>query len=301
MSQGKAAITNRGKAYPVNLPGKTALVTGASSGIGRETALRLARAGCQVIAAARRLDRLQDLAKAQDGILPMTVDLADPAATQVFCQSIQGLNRPVDILVNNAGYAVRGAIEDVPMEAIRRVLEVNLLSLIQVTRACLPGMRSQRGGVIVNLSSVVGKMAFPISGIYAATKHAVEAVSDALRLELRPLGIHVIAIRPGAIGTEFQDAAARASDDPASRTHPDYLPIYETVGASMSKLFQDPNLPGPALIADLIMAALSEDDPKPAYTAGPMSDDVLAARFAMDDEAFDRFWSQRVGLADLKV
>lgn len=285
----------------MNLKGATALVTGASSGIGRETALRLAQAGCRVMAAARRMERLQELAGQQAGIEPAAVDLSDPADTDRFCQMIRQRKEPVDILINNAGYAVRGAVEDVPLEAIRRIFEVNLLALLQVTRACLPGMRSQRRGTVVNISSVVGKLAFPLSGIYASTKHAVEAVSDALRLELRPLGIRVIAIRPGVIASEFQEAANQISGDPAARTDDDYRPVYQAVGAGMAKVFENLQIPGPELIAGVIMEALSSDSPRPVYAAGPFTDDLLAARLSMDDEAFDRFWSQKSGLADLQV
>lgn len=278
-----------------------ALVTGASSGIGRETAARMAQSGYRVIAAARRMDRLQELADLHQGIEPATVDLADPDDTARFCQMIKQQSDPVSVLVNNAGYAVRGAIEDVPLEDIRRIFEVNLLSLIQVTRACLPDMRRQKKGTIINLSSVVGKVTFPLSGIYAASKHAVEAVTDALRLELRPLGIQVVAIRPGVIATEFQDAANQISGDPLARTHEDYRPIYQAVGAGMGKIFQEMDIPGPELIAGLIMEAIASDSPKAVYAAGPFSDDLLGARLSMDDDSFDQFWSQRTGLADLKV
>jgi short-subunit dehydrogenase len=178
---------------------KTALVTGASSGIGRETAIKLAEKGFQVIAAARRTGRLNELAEQFQNITPMQVDLSQSEDTEVFCDYISTLSMPVSVLINNAGYSIRGALEDVSMEAIKRIFEVNLFALIRITQACLPGMRYLRKGTIVNLSSIAGKFAFPGSGVYAATKYAVEGITDALRMELAPFGIRVVAIRPGPI------------------------------------------------------------------------------------------------------
>jgi len=163
---------------------KTALVTGASSGIGRKTALKLAQKGFAVIAAARRKERLVELADMAAGITPMPVDLSRPEDTEKFCGYLSQLPSPISVLVNNAGYSVRGVLEDVSIQVVKRLFEVNLFALIRLTQACLPAMRRQRKGIIVNLGSLVGKFTFPGSGPSAATKHAVEAVTDAMRLEL---------------------------------------------------------------------------------------------------------------------
>src|SRR4030043_842806 len=149
-----------------------ALVTGASSGIGRETAIKLAEEGFQVIASGRRSERLTELAKQNSQIIPRPVDLADSQALESFCNEISSLSEPVTVLINNAGFSMRGAIEDVPLSSVRRLFEVNLFALIRVTQACLPGMRRQRRGAIINLSSIVGKFPFPTSGVYAASQHA---------------------------------------------------------------------------------------------------------------------------------
>jgi len=146
---------------------QVALVTGASSGIGRATAAKLAEQGFQVIAAARRMERLEQLAREVKGIIPRQVDLADPEDVENFCRYIGELDDPVGVLVNNAGYSIRGALEDVIIDAARRLYQVNVFSLMRVTQACLPGMRKMRKGTVVNLSSVVGKLAFPLSGVYA--------------------------------------------------------------------------------------------------------------------------------------
>jgi short-subunit dehydrogenase len=280
---------------------QTALVTGASSGMGRETAIRLAEKGFQVIAAARRMDRLNELANQFQGITPKQVDLSQPEDTEAFCRYISGLPRPVSVLINNAGYSIRGALEDVSMEAIKRLFEVNLFALIRVTQACLPGMRNLRKGTIVNLSSIVGKFTFPGSGAYAAAKYAVEGITDALRMELAPFGIRVVAIRPGPIATEFNEVGNKLTGDLMARTDPDYKPIYQTAGAATGKMFAGLSIPGPDLIANLILEAVLSDAPKAVYSAGPLSEDFLGKRANLDDDAFHRFMMDKFGLMGLQV
>lgn len=278
-----------------------ALVTGASSGIGRETAIKLAKKGFQVIAAARRMKRLTELANQFRNITPKQVDLSDRKDTEAFCDYISNLSLPVSILINNAGYSIRGVLEDVSIEAVKRLFEVNLFALIRITQSCLPGMRTLRKGTIVNLSSIAGKFAFPGSGVYAASKYAVEGITDALRLELAPLGIRVVAIRPGPIATEFNEVGNTVTGDLMSRTDPDYKPVYQTAGAATGKLFTDLSLPGPDLIADFIVQAVLSDDPKTVYSAGPLSENFLGKRSRLDDDAFYRFMVETFDLSDLKV
>ena len=278
-----------------------ALVTGASSGIGRETTRKLAQEGFQVIASARRKERLDELAKENQNILPRPVDLSDAQELENFCQEIASLAEPIFVLINNAGFSVRGAIEDVSLASIRRLFEVNLFALFRITQACLPGMRRLRRGRIINLSSVVGKFPYPTSGPYAATKHAVEAITDALRMEVRPFGIYVVTIRPGVIGTEFNEVANKLTGDLLSRTHPDYKPVYQAYGAAMGKLFSNIIIPGPEIIASLILEAVLSDSPKAAYCAGPMVEEILGPRTKLDDDSFFQFMSEKTGLKDLKV
>ncbi len=278
-----------------------ALVTGASSGIGRETARKLAHEGFQVIVSARRKERLVELAKENQNIIPMPVDLSDEKDLEKFCQEISTLPEPISVLVNNAGFGIRGAIEDVPVASVRRLFQVNLFALIRITQACLPGMRRFRKGLIVNLSSVVGKFPYPTSGIYAATKHAVEAISDALRMEVRPFGIRVVTIRPGTIASEFNDVANSLTGDLLSRTDPDYKPVYQAYGAAVGKLLSSITIPGPEIIADLIMEAVLSDSPKTTYCAGPMVEEILRPRMRLDDDAFHQFMSEKMGLWNLKV
>ena len=280
---------------------ETALITGASSGIGRETAIRLAGRGFQVIAAARRMDRLNELADQFQGITPKQVDLSQPEDTEAFCRYLSGLPNPVSVLINNAGYSVRGVLEDVSIEAIKRLFEVNLFSLIRVTQACLPGMRNLRKGTIVNLSSIAGKFTFPTSGAYAAAKYAIEGITDALRIELAPFGIRVVAIRPGPIATEFNEVGNKLTGDLMARTDPDYKPIYQAAGSETGKMFADLSIPGPDLIAKLILEAVFSDTPKAVYSAGPFSKDFLGKRTNLDDDTFHRLMLKKFGLMDLHV
>jgi short-subunit dehydrogenase len=279
----------------------TAVVTGASSGMGREIAKSLGQNGFRVVAAARRMGRLKALSEEFAGITAQEVDLSAPASLEAFCTYLTGLSEPVSLLVNNAGYSIRGAIEDVPLEAAKKMFEVNVFALMRVTQACLPGMRHQRKGTVVNISSMAGKFPFPMSGAYAATKHAVEAITDALRIEVRPFGIRVLTIRPGFVNTEFNEVANRLTGDLLARTDPDYKPLYQTSGAAIGEMFVNATVPGPDVIAQMVLEAVLSDSSKFVYSGGFMSEELLGKRFALDDEGFDRFMSEKTGLAGLKV
>lgn len=281
--------------------GQKALVTGASSGIGRATAIRLAEQGFQVIVTARRIQRLNELADQVQGITPKKIDQSEPEEVEKFCRYVSGLSKPVSVLINNAGYSIRGALEDVALGDIRRLFEVNLFSLIRITQACLPGMRRLRKGTIVNVSSMVGKFAFPTRGIYAATKYALEAVSDALRMEVRPFGIRVVTVRPGAIATELSDVANRLTGDLLARTAPDYKPVYEATLAAVRRMYERISRPAPDFIADIILEAVLADVPKTVYSVGPLTEELLGQRARLDDDEFDRFMTEKTGLMGLKV
>src|SRR5262249_21079377 len=180
---------------------KVAVVTGASSGIGRETVLSLIKAGYQVHAGARRLDAMRELENA--GAYLHHVDLTNPENIDAFVAGVLRLGGRVDVLVNNAGYGAYGAVEDIPLSAAREQMEVNLFALAHLIKAVLPTMRKQRSGRIINVSSIGGKLWSPLGGWYHASKFAVEGLSDALRNELRPFGIDVIVIEPGGVKTEW--------------------------------------------------------------------------------------------------
>lgn len=175
------------------------LITGASSGIGEATALRLARAGWHVLAGVRAAadgDRLR--AAAGEALEPVTIDVTGPATIAAVAENLG--DAPLDGLVNNAGTAFAMPLEFLPLDQLRRQLEVNLVGHVAVTQALLPNLRAARGRV-VNVGSIAGRSALPFLGAYAASKHALEAVTDVLRVELRPFGIEVSVIEPGTIAT----------------------------------------------------------------------------------------------------
>src|SRR6478735_3450778 len=179
------------------------LITGCSTGIGRATALRLARGGWTVYASARRVETLTELEAA--GCRVLALDVTDEASMQA---AVAGLD--VDVLINNAGYSQSGALETLPLESVRRQFETNVFGALRLTQLVLPGMRARRRGKIVMISSMGGRLVFPGGGAYHATKYAVEALSDALRMEVAPFGIDVICVEPGLIRTEFGATAAGA-------------------------------------------------------------------------------------------
>ena len=210
----------------------TALVTGASSGIGKATALDLHNNGFTVFAAARRIDLMQDLVA--KGIRIMSLDVTDDES-MLRCVSRIAEEGGIDILVNAAGYGSFGSIEDVPLSEARRQFDVNLFGLARLVQLVVPLMRQNNFGKIVNISSAGGKIWLPFGGWYHATKFALEGFSDCLRLELKPMGIDVIVIEPGGIKTDWGVIAAenlmKSSADGA------YAQSAVLVSRSMAKLY----------------------------------------------------------------
>lgn len=190
--------------------GRFIMVTGASSGIGRATAARLADAGHTVFAAARRAAALNALAEEHPGIHPLVLDVTDEASIDAALQRVEAATdgHGLDALVNAAGSMVLGPVEAVPDDLTRAQFEVNLFGLLAVTRAFLPAMRERGSGRIVNVSSVLGRFALPGTGLYSASKFGIEAVSDALRIELAPFRVRVVLVEPGVAATSLYDSAA---------------------------------------------------------------------------------------------
>ncbi|MCA9664893.1 MAG: SDR family oxidoreductase [Myxococcales bacterium] len=192
---------------------KTILITGASAGIGRDTAIRLAERGHRIIATARRREKLEALASEHAGITAVPLDVTDASSIARARTSVLELTDGygVDAIINNAGYGQIGPLELIDDEALRRQFDTNVFGLMAVTRAFLPEMRERGHGRVVNISSLGGRIAFPLMGAYTATKFALEALSDSLRLELRPFGVRVVLIEPGVIRTEFADTAINST------------------------------------------------------------------------------------------
>lgn len=251
------------------LANQVVIVTGASAGIGEATARRLARAGAKLVITARRQDRLDVLARELDptgaNVLAVAGDITSDADRRKWADATLAKFGRIDGLVNNAGYGTRGPVEIVPVDLVRKNYETNLFSLIALTQLVIPTMRAQGGGCIVNIGSVAGRIARPLSSIYDSTKHALEAITDGLRGELKPFGIRVSLVRPGFITTEFIDAANTASADVIANAGP-YAPYYKGYHEGTTKLRTVAGHPDD--IARLVEKALVSDDPAPRYN-GP--------------------------------
>ncbi|MFE0688955.1 oxidoreductase [Streptomyces xiamenensis] len=274
------------------MPTKTALVTGASSGIGEATALKLRELGFTVYGAARRTDRLQSLAERD--IRPLTMDVTDEDSLRAGVDRIVTDTGRIDALINIAGYGSYGALEDVPMDEARRQFEVNVFGALRLTQLVLPHMRAQRAGTIVNITSMGGKIYTPLGGWYHGTKFALEALSDCLRLEAKPFGIDVVVIEPGGIATEWGAIAADKLEE-ASGSGP-YEAQAKAVASSLrSEANASRNSP-PSVIADAIGKAVTARRPKTRYATGFGAKPLISLRRVLPDRAFDTVISRAVRL-----
>jgi short-subunit dehydrogenase len=270
------------------LDGQVAIVTGASAGIGEATARKLAREGATVVLAARRADRLealkQEIESTGGRALAVAGDITNAQDRARLLEETLRAFGQIDALVNNAGYGQRGPIELVPLEAIRQNFETNLFSLIGLTQLVIPVMRKQRSGRIINVSSVAGRVARPLSSVYDSTKHALEAVSDGLRGELAPFGIKVVIIEPGFIITEFLDVANGISREVIERDSP-YAASIARLGASLQRLRKMAGRPED--IAEVIFKALTADKPRARYAAPGHARLAIALKRFLPARLFD--------------
>lgn len=268
---------------------RVALVTGASSGIGERTALRLHEAGFIVYAVARRVERMQGLADA--GVHVFAMDVTDDASMTGGVQRILDEQGRIDVLVNNAGYGSYGAVEDVPIDEARRQFEVNVFGLARLTQLVTPHMRAladaplARRCRIVNVSSIGGKFYEPLGAWYHATKFAVEGFSDSLRVELAPFGIDVIIIEPGPIRTEWNEIS-RESLTETSRGGA-YEHQAEKVRKVMERGDRAPIGSRPDVVAKKIVSAVLANTPRARYPVGRGAGTVVRARRLLPDAAFD--------------
>jgi NAD(P)-dependent dehydrogenase (short-subunit alcohol dehydrogenase family) len=270
---------------------KTALVTGASSGIGEATARKLAALGYTVYGAARRVERLEKLA--EHGIRPLAMDVTEEASMASGIERIITETGRIDVLVNNAGYGSYGAIEDVPLDEARRQFEVNVFGAARLTQLVLPHMRTRRSGTVVNISSMGGKIYTPLGGWYHATKFALEALSDCLRLEVKPFGIDVVVIEPGGIQTEW--GAIAAENLAKTSAGGAYTKQAEGMSASLSSEASARRTSPPQVIADAIAKAVSAKRPKTRYSVGFGAKPLIATRRVLPDRAFDALISRASG------
>ncbi|WP_334122123.1 oxidoreductase [Glutamicibacter sp.] len=272
---------------------KTALVTGASSGIGEATARKLQTLGYTVYGAARRMDRLQKLSV--DGIRALAMDVTDDASMQRGIEQIIAETGRIDVLVNNAGYGSYGALEDVEIDEARRQFEVNVFGAMRLAQLVLPHMRIQRAGTIVNVSSMGGKIYTPLGGWYHGAKFALEALSDCLRLEVKPFGIDVVVIEPGGIATEWGAIAASLLEETSGTGA--YKAQADAVAKSLrSEANANRNSP-PSVIADAIgKAVTAHRGPKTRYAVGFGAKPLIAAGTLLSDRQFDALISRATGL-----
>lgn len=260
------------------------LVTGASSGIGKATARKLIGEGYIVYGGARRVAEMRDLEQMGATALAMDVTSEDDLAAAF--ERISSERGGVDVLINNAGFGLYGAVEDTTIDDARYQFEVNLFGLARLTQLVLPHMREKGGGTIVNVSSMGGKIYFPLGAWYHATKHALEGWSDCLRIELEPFGIDVVIIEPGIIETEFADVVADPLLARSGST------AYSEQARAMAKATIDSYKPGsaspPSVVADDISDALSARRPKTRYVSGKRARPMMTLRKWAGDRIFDR-------------
>jgi NAD(P)-dependent dehydrogenase (short-subunit alcohol dehydrogenase family) len=262
------------------------LITGCSSGIGWATAEHLVRGGWNVYATARKPEAIDELAKR--GAKTLALDVTDAASMRSAVEEVER-DGPIGALINNAGYSQSGAIETIPMDSVRRQFETNFFGLMRMCQLVLPGMRGARSGRIVNLSSMGGRLVFPGGGVYHATKHAVEALSDALRWEVAGFGIGVVIIEPGLIVTRFGEAAVGSmadTDDSAP-----YTKFNTAVAAATAGAYEGPMArlgAGPEAVAKKIERAISARHPRPRYKVAASAHMLLGMRGLMTDRMWDR-------------
>jgi NAD(P)-dependent dehydrogenase (short-subunit alcohol dehydrogenase family) len=262
---------------------KAVLITGCSTGIGRASAKRLAERGWTVYATARNTDSITDLA--DSGCKLLQLDVCDEASMQTAVNTIEAAEGAVGVLVNNAGYSQDGAIEEVPVDEVRRQFETNVFGLARLTQLVLPGMRKQGWGRIINVSSMGGRLTFPGGGYYHATKHAVEAISDALRFEVRPFGIDVVVIEPGPIKTAFEETSlgTMRSDNGESP----YSSLNETVAKRVQATYRGGMAAPPEAVARAIEKAATARHPRTRYVVTAAARMLLLTRRLLPDRAFD--------------
>ena len=264
--------------------GRVVLITGASSGIGFQAARELARAGHTVYAGARRVERMRPLRAL--GVAPVALDVTDQDACTGVVETIMAEQGRIDVLVNNAGYGSFGAVEDVDLTEARRQIEVNVLGLAALTKAVLPHMRARRSGTIINMSSMGGRLVTFMGGWYHATKYAVEALSDALRMEVADFGIDVVLIEPGGIRTDWGTIAADHLESSARGGA--YEKAAGRVAANMRRLYASRRMSDPQVVVRAIRGAVEARRPRSRYLVGLGAKPLVAAHALLPARLFDR-------------
>ena len=260
------------------------LITGCSTGIGRAAAVELTKRGFDVVATARRVSTLEDLDVPQK----LALDVNDDASIA----SVREEAGDVDVLVNNAGIGIHAPIEKGPIEAFRRVLETNVLGVVRMIQAFAPQMRERGSGVIVNVSSIAGRVSAPLGGFYSASKYAVEAISESLHYEMGHFGIRVALVEPGGFETSFGDNRMTfAIDEPP---YDELDRIWEKAQANLQG--PEGDRPGPEVVAQTIADAVEGKEQKLRWPVGDDANLVLDVRKSMNDEDFEATMRQTLQL-----
>jgi short-subunit dehydrogenase len=261
---------------------KVALVTGASSGIGKETAKLLVENGFIVYGASRRVEKMGELK--DKGVKLIEMDIADDSSIVRSVDEILTKENRIDVVINNAGYGSYGALEDVPISEAKYQFEVNIFGLARLTQLVLPTMRKQHSGRIINISSIGGSFGEPHGSWYHATKHALEGLSDSLRMELKQFGIDVVIIKPGAILTEWSSIARENLLKISGNT------AYKVLVQKHVKMLANADNGGssPRVVAETIMKAIKSKKPKTRYATGSGAIGVLFLRRILSDRLFDK-------------
>lgn len=271
-------------------PSKAVLITGCSTGIGRATALRLVAAGWTVYASARSVETLKDLEAA--GCKTLALDVNDEVSMQAAVRTVEEAEGAVGVLINNAGYSQSGAVESVPLDKVRGQFETNVFGLIRMCQLVLPGMRRQGWGKIINIGSMGGKLTFPGGGIYHATKYAVEALSDALRFEVRGFGVDVVLLQPGLIRSQFSATVGTGIDAVKADSGP-YAAFNAAVAQGTKAAYEKGPLAKlggePEDVAAKVEKVLGKRKPKARYTVTASATMLMTQRALMSDGLWDGF------------
>ncbi len=270
------------------------LVTGCSTGIGRAVAEELLRQGHTVWATARRPDTLADLA--DRGAHVTALDVTDEASMAAAVQEVESAHGSVGTLVNNAGYGEYGAVEEVDLDKVRAMFETNVFGLARMCQLVLPGMRRAGRGRIVNIGSMGGRFVFPLGGYYHATKYAVEALTDALRMEVKAFGIDVALVEPGVTRSEFVE---KSTDSEGMGGRPDspYAAMRASVSASNNEAYSNRMMSASAeSVAEVVASAVAADHPRTRYLLTPAAKVMAATHTVAGDRVWDRLMARQFSL-----
>lgn len=272
---------------------KIVLITGASSGIGRATALALATAGYTTWATARRMESLENLR--EQGLPTLALDVTDEHSMSQAIHTIESQAGGIDILINNAGYSEMGPIEEVSMERIRLQFETNVFGLIRLCQLVLPSMRRKHSGYIINISSMGGEFTTPLAGIYHASKYAVESISDALRFEVREFGVHVVVIQPGVVRT--RSASTVLQNLPLEKSSP-YFAQVDGFRRFLEKNTAENDVSALLVgaIAKVIVDAIEAPEPKTRCKVGDGAEQLPRLRRSLSDREWDALFLDQFGL-----